>query len=81
MDKFLVTCTKTANMLADNLGKDGKLTDEKVGNDLCSQYKLVTLLAVSGHTAKAHNLLDRIKKDFMQVKFSVIVYIFFLAAA
>jgi len=67
MDKFITASKKTSQLLANKVDRDGKLTEDKVTSDLCSHYKLVTLLAISGHTIKAHQLLDRIKKDFMQV--------------
>lgn len=66
MEKFLTSSCKASSLLAGKIGPDGVLQDSKVSGDLCSQYKLVTLLLMSGHTAQSHRLLDRIKKDFMQ---------------
>ncbi|XP_045184057.2 uncharacterized protein LOC123542323 [Mercenaria mercenaria] len=66
MEKFLASSHKASDLLAGKVGPDGILQDSKVSGDLCSQYKLATLLLISGHTAKAHRLLDRIKRDFMQ---------------
>ena len=68
MDKFLLVSNKTSALLASKIGPDGILKDSKVSDDLCSQNKLVTLLYISGHTLEAHRVLDRIKRDFMQVQ-------------
>lgn len=68
MDKFLSASQKTADLLASKVGPDGVLmfTNKQVSGDLCSQYKLATLLLISGHSTQAHRLLDRIKSNFMQ---------------
>ena len=69
MDKFLEASKKAARFLASHVREDGVLTDHDkiVSDDLCSQYKLATLLLISGHTVEGHKLLDRIKRDFLQV--------------
>lgn len=67
MEKFLSASKKAVRYLASQVGSDGVLLQDDINQDLCSQYKLITLLQISGYTEEAHRLLDRIKKDFMQV--------------
>ncbi|XP_060608400.1 uncharacterized protein LOC132760434 [Ruditapes philippinarum] len=74
MEQFLKASNKTSQLLAGNVAADGSLKDDDVRNDLCSQYKLTTLLAISGYTMEAHILLDRIKKNFMQANGDFISY-------
>ncbi|KAL4220010.1 hypothetical protein ACF0H5_020422 [Mactra antiquata] len=66
MEKFLLASRKTAKYLCKLVDDDGVLKHDDINMDLCSQYKLTTLLLISGYTKQANKLLDRIKKDFMQ---------------
>jgi len=74
MDKFLEASKKAARFMASQVREDGVLTDKIVSDDLCSQYKLATLLLISGHTAEGHKLLDRIKRDFLQADGDLLSY-------
>lgn len=66
LEKFLQSSDQAASYLASQVGPDGVLLDQNVSGDLCSQYKLVTLLLISGHNVEGQRLMERIKKDFLQ---------------
>lgn len=67
LEKFLHASDQAASYLASQVGPDGVLLDQNVSGDLCSQYKLVTLLLISGHSVEGQRLMERIKRDFLQV--------------
>ncbi|CAG2194300.1 unnamed protein product [Mytilus edulis] len=66
LEKFLYASDQAASYLASQVGPDGVLLDQNVSGDLCSQYKLVTLLLISGHSVEGQRLMERIKRDFLQ---------------
>ena len=67
MEKFLQASDSCADFMASQVDKNGAIKDPAVSSDLCSQYKLATLLLISGHSVEGQRLLDRIKRDFFQV--------------
>nr|KAG5714763.1 hypothetical protein BaRGS_000251 [Batillaria attramentaria] len=64
--KLVSASESTAAFFESQLTSNGELKNEEVAGDLAAQYKLPTLLLLTGRGRLAHKVLDNLKQRFLQ---------------